>query len=703
MEPMKFDYSTKNIAIPPQQAYIKRLIEKTEHLCKRMRWKAFFFLNPDKKPDEKETYGFRSTKTPPQIPELINMEKKLTDMIKNIKFTKRRDDFQKQLSLDQNKIRSSEKLVIPADKSGNYYLTSTKEHKDLISRSINQTYKRIDERAVNNTISEAKSIAKKLELDDRIYTTAKKEAFVTLKDHKPNFPNRPTCRLINPTKSDIGKISKKILDRVNRAASDSLNINQWKSTTDVLTWFKNVSDKQEHSFIIFDVVEFYPSISQELLLAALNFASQYNCISDDEKQIIMSSKNSILFHEGKPWGKKDTANLFDITMGSYDGAECCELVGAYLLHQINTMHGNNFGLYRDDGLGVIKATPKQTEKIKKDLCTIFNKHNLKITIDANKKIVNFLDVTLNLNTGSFMPYIKPNSTPTYVHSKSNHPPEVLKNIPDAINKRLSTISSNEDMFNRAAPKYQQALEKSGYAYQLKYSQQPAITSNAHKRRRNIIWYNPPYSKNVLTNIGKIFMQIIASEFPPASKLHKIFNSNNCKISYSCMNNIKQSLMSHNKTIQSTTTEKETTKECNCRQQHTCPLDGKCLTPSVIYQATVTSADNTSTNTYVGLTEGTFKTRYANHKSSFKHSNKRLSTELSKHIWQLKDNNINFSINWKILRTASPFSNMSRKCELCLWEKFFIVYKPHLSSLNKRCEMLSKCRHATKFLLRNSVT
>ena len=72
-----------------------------------------------------------------------------------------------------------------------------------------------------------------------------------------------------------------------------------------------------------------------------------------------------------------------------------------LLHKITQKHGENFGLYRDDGLGVIKATPHKIEIIKKDICSIFNNHGLKITIEANKKIVDFLDVTLNLSTQQY--------------------------------------------------------------------------------------------------------------------------------------------------------------------------------------------------------------------------------------------------------------------------------------------------------------
>ena len=132
-------------------------------------------------------------------------------------------------------------------------------------------------------------------------------------------------------------------------------------------------------------------------------------------------------------------------MGSYDGAESCERVGSFLLHQITQKHGENFGLYRDDGLGVIRATPRKIEIIKKDICSIFNNHGLKITIEANKKIVDFFDVTLNLSTQKYQPFTKPmHNIPLYVHNKSNHdPPKILDNIPAAaINKRLSEISSD---------------------------------------------------------------------------------------------------------------------------------------------------------------------------------------------------------------------------------------------------------------------
>ncbi|KAK3722560.1 hypothetical protein QZH41_007011 [Actinostola sp. cb2023] len=185
------------------------------------------------------------------------------------------------------------------------------------------------------------------------------------------------------------------------------------------------------------------------------------------------------------------------------------------------------------------------EKIKKSICKIFKENELSITIEANKKVINFLDVTLDLNSGQYRPYMKPNNTLQYVNTDSNHPPTVLKNIPEGINKRLSEISSNETVFNKAAPVYQKALDESGHNYKLHYVQdQPrAVKRN---RKRNTIWYNPPYDRNVKTNVGKEFLRIIDKCFPPSNRLHKIFSRNTVKISYSCMPNVARIIDGDNK-------------------------------------------------------------------------------------------------------------------------------------------------------------
>ena len=159
------------------------------------------------------------------------------------------------------------------------------------------------------------------------------------------------------------------------------------------------------------------------------------------------------------------------------------------------------GLYRDDGLAVCALRPRQTELQKKEICKIFQDHGLKITIEANLKSVNFLDVNFNLETGIFKSFIKPNDIPLYVDKSSNHPPGILKNIPKSVNNRLSKINANEEVFMQASTIYQEALKKSGYDYKLNFNPPVENQTKKSKRKRNILWFHPPYSQHVQTNIG----------------------------------------------------------------------------------------------------------------------------------------------------------------------------------------------------------
>ena len=138
------------------------------------------------------------------------------------------------------------------------------------------------------------------------------------------------------------------------------DLNQWKNTKAVIDWFKDIKDKKDLLFIQFDVCEFYPSISENLLDLALDFASEYTNITDEEKDIIIHAKKTFLFHEGTPWVKKGDSN-FDVGMGSFDGAETCEIVGLFLLSKLKHL-GLNLGLYRDDGLGVSHLPAQQLER-----------------------------------------------------------------------------------------------------------------------------------------------------------------------------------------------------------------------------------------------------------------------------------------------------------------------------------------------------
>ena len=233
-----------------------------------------------------------------------------------------------------------------------------------------------------------------------------------------------------------------------------------------------------------------------------------------------------------------------------------------MLSLITPKFKDQVGLYRDDCLAVCKATPREIEKTKQEVSNVFKSHGVKITIEANKKTVNFLDVT---------------------------------------------------------------------------------------------------------NLGKKFLGIIDKCFPPNHPLHKIFNRHTLKLSYSCMPNMKTIISTHNKKIlsQDTATPGPTQQQertCNCRKKPECPLEGKCLQPNVVYQASVTT--EATNESYVGLASN-FKDRYRNHMTSFRHANRRNETELSKYIWTLKDARKPFRVQWKVLATCKPYDNMTKKCNLCL--------------------------------------
>ena len=129
---------------------------------------------------------------------------------------------------------------------------------------------------------------------------------------------------------------------------------------------------------------------------ALEFAKTKVDMTDKEIQTILKTKEAILFKDGKPWIKRG-GKPFNVTMGSWDGAEVADLVGLYLLSRLSVL-GINVGLYRDDGLAAVELRPRLAELTKKKICQIFKEHGLNITATANLKSVNFLDIHFNVET-----------------------------------------------------------------------------------------------------------------------------------------------------------------------------------------------------------------------------------------------------------------------------------------------------------------
>ena len=128
---------------------------------------------------------------------------------------------------------------------------------------------------------------------------AQKQCFVTVKDHKEDFRSHPKFRLLNPTKSELGKLSKHILQKINEVRLN-LTVNQWQNSSEVIEWFKNIPNKNAHTFTVFDIQEFYPSIKEDLLRDAVSFAQNCTDIHPNEIEVIFHSRKSLLYHNNKP-------------------------------------------------------------------------------------------------------------------------------------------------------------------------------------------------------------------------------------------------------------------------------------------------------------------------------------------------------------------------------------------------------------------
>jgi len=135
MEKFNINYSTKTIPLPSRNDYLQRLIEKTEKVLRRMRWKAHFFLNPDTTSSSKETYGFKSTKNPPPVEELKDFEDDMLKMIQSVKFRQINNPFLNKLKEDTDYLKNETKLLIAADKTTNFYKLEPSTYNELLEKT----------------------------------------------------------------------------------------------------------------------------------------------------------------------------------------------------------------------------------------------------------------------------------------------------------------------------------------------------------------------------------------------------------------------------------------------------------------------------------------------------------------------------------------------------------------------------------------
>ena len=194
MELKLFEHALKNIPVAGQKEYLVELLHNVKVFIHNTKWRVDVATNPEKyKNNSKKTFGFNSTRAPPHIKELEELQEKLAEMVKNIQFTNpARNKLQDKLRSEIKEINKDTKLYVKADKTANHYKVSVEEYEKLVEKSIHSDYRKADAAKVNEIEQEAKTIAHKLELGNRIFKTSKREAKVTLKDHKGSFSHNPT-------------------------------------------------------------------------------------------------------------------------------------------------------------------------------------------------------------------------------------------------------------------------------------------------------------------------------------------------------------------------------------------------------------------------------------------------------------------------------------------------------------------------------
>ena len=371
-EKINFPYSTKNIPICSKSEYKMKLIDKIRTFCRRVRLKTYYCNTLDESNEQIETFGFKAKFLPKQEEELKIFENDMFNLVKQVRFRKVNNKFQELIKKDVKMIRNSKKIIVAADKTTNYYKLQIHEYNKLKEKSIRKNYKKSNNNVINNINKEAKEIIKELKLENKLVNQLPlKQCYVTLKDHKSDFSTKPTTRLINPSNSDIGQISKKIIEEINKTIRKTKDFIQWTSTEEVLKWYKSL-EKNKYKLMKFDIKDFYPSISEKLLEKALVFANRYKNVTKEEKKIIYNASKSILVNQEDIWikkGQNDSNQLFDITMGSKHGAEITELVGLYILQGLKQIIPEQIvGIYRDDGLIAMKKSTSNVEVENKKKC-----------------------------------------------------------------------------------------------------------------------------------------------------------------------------------------------------------------------------------------------------------------------------------------------------------------------------------------------
>ena len=231
----------------------------------------------------------------------------------------------------------------------------------------------------------------------------------------------------------------------------------------------------------FDIEEFYRSISKYLLVKTINHARTSVDISSKE----MHSRKFLLFNNAGRWIKKDGDEDFDVTMDSFNGAEICELMDLFILYTLGEKMERKLllcmGMIAQLVLkALVDRKQIELEKIlsvhlKTNFTLILFVIHLNIVCDANLKIDNFLDVTLNLSNGKYQPYKKPGNSPLYININSNHPSNIKKDLRESIFRHISKLSSDQGVFDHSKDFYNAAISNKGFKQKVNFDPSVYVT------------------------------------------------------------------------------------------------------------------------------------------------------------------------------------------------------------------------------------
>ena len=202
-------------------------------------------------------FGFKTSTATPPNDHLNAFENELYDLIQKVEFTNVLNTFQQKLKNDVHSIKSSNNMLVFADKSSNLYELSRDHYEKLLHDSITQTYQKTRYQTKKKIDRKAKKLPKSLNVDERMECYSNQSAFITLKDHKANFKNNTKCRLINPSKSEVGLVSNRYLNSIISMVAEKSGVNQRGNTSTVIKRFENLQNKQKRRFIKFDIADFY--------------------------------------------------------------------------------------------------------------------------------------------------------------------------------------------------------------------------------------------------------------------------------------------------------------------------------------------------------------------------------------------------------------------------------------------------------------